>query len=186
MSGTDNDNYDKNADDKNDHTSKKDTKYDGVNLENELPRVHVDDIEDEKKIILEHLIASIMSSLLDAQKVSFTNIINHIENLLEEDKTPKLFQLIKDDVEHKIPLLSILPVPHLEIQEAEVNLNLELVEHSTNDDTIEEDVMFDTTKVDIFTSYDATHVDNERIKIRIVFKNNGIPTILQSYLDSIH
>ena len=143
----------------------------------------------KKKTIKFHsLIGSILKSLLDAQDASFEHIVTHINRLLDKDKkTPIYFTYKKNEKEFKIPLINILPFPHLDISEAVIDLNLNLEEHTISkmDDSLKKLGIFSREKFEIDTSYNNVKQNDQLVKVRIVFKNHESGNTLQAYIDSM-
>lgn len=144
----------------------------------------------KEKITLSQLIGGLTRAVLKGQDSSTLSMLDTIHKLTETQKDgtlhPKYFTLKDQKKSYNLPLLSIIPVAHVSIDEADFEFDtkiLEVVEDSTHtheDHLKEYNVEYDPVKINI------SHTsDKPNIHVKIKLKNTPLPEKLRNYLTSL-
>ncbi len=179
-----------------------------------------DEIEKHVQTALpfEDLIAGPINALIMAQSYSAHATYQYMISLMDNSEgdvlspktleimTSKMIQASCDDKENStnsdviekkqllnIPLLSLLPVPYISINEAEINFNANIIHHETQKDNTNYKISKDGKKIPFFTTVPKMHAvfasNNKRtsdikshINVKIKVKQQELPLGLEKYL----
>ena len=142
-----------------------------------------------KKITLSQLIGGLTRSILKAQEAATLHMLDSINELTDEEENalkPKYITFKDHDKSYNLPLLSIIPIAHMSIDEANVEFDakiLEVVPDETNsgkESLKKYNIEHDPIKMHV--SYGD---DKSNLHVKIKLKNNPLPQKLRSYLNSL-
>ena len=119
------------------------------------------------------------------------NIDNNNDNGKEDNSIDSGFVEKKQLL--KIPLLSLLPIPYISIDNAEINFNVDIIHHETQNDTVNYKIESKKKKIAFFTppvKMYATFVSNNEsinetkshLSVKIKIKQQELPLGLEKYL----
>ena len=149
----------------------------------------------KKPVQLNDLIGGLVRALIQAQKATTATTMEHIHTFTEKDEKtgalkPKFFSF-KDnnDEQYKVPLLNIIPFPHMDISEAEIDMDLSMVDHQEQDIDLKEDDQkwygLSKKKMNLFSVYKDIDKLDQKIHIKIKINQRPLPVGLQKYIDSM-
>jgi len=171
---------------------------------------------------IEDLIAGPISAIITAQSYSAHATCQYVLSLMDNSGSnvlsPKTLEIMtsskvqvsenqdnnrNDDsadsgvIEKKqllsIPLLSLLPVPYISINEAEIGFNVDIINYEARKDTINYKILKDGKKIPFFTAPSKIHAifassgkstnnTKSHISIKIKLKQQELPRGLEKYL----
>lgn len=141
------------------------------------------------KITLSQIIGGIVRATLRAQDASSLHMFDTIHKMVtitNDELHPKYITLKDNDKTYNLPLLSLIPISHMKIDEVNVTFDANVLE-ITSDETHckEEDFKMyniDYEPIKISTEFND---DKSNIHVNIKLKSAPLPTKLKSYLNSL-
>ncbi len=143
----------------------------------------------QKKITLSQIIGGLTRSILKAQEAATLHMLDTINELSEEEGNalkPKYILFKDQEKYYNLPLLSIIPLSHMSINEADLEFDAKILDvvsdktYSDEESLKKYNVEYDPIKIHI--SYND---DKSNLHVKIKLKNNPLPQKLRDYLNSL-
>jgi len=139
------------------------------------------------------LIGGLVRALIQAQKATTATTMEHIHAFTEKDEktgalVPKFFSFKdNDNKDYRIPLLNIIPFPHMDITEAEIEMDVSMVDHREEDIDLKNEEQnrygLSKKKMKLYSVYKDIDKTDQTIHIKIKINQRPIPPGLQKYID---
>ena len=141
-----------------------------------------------RSIKLDELISGITNSLIKSQQDTQKQVIEHIARFTKNHnnvKMPLTLSFKKLNKEIEIPLLSLLPLSNIAIEQAEVEFAVNIDSVSKSKIKNKNQYFTADEEVEIMVSYEKKDTDEIPMKIKIKFIQNNPPLSLTTYIDNI-
>jgi len=141
------------------------------------------------KITLSQIIGGIVRSTLKAQDASSLHMFDTIHKMVtitNGELHPKYITLKDNDKTYNLPLLSLIPISHMQINEVNVTFDANIL-HVLPDDTHSKEEDFKMYNIPyepikIITEFNS---DKSNVHVNIKLQNTPLPTKLRNYLSSL-
>ena len=141
------------------------------------------------KISLSQIIGGLVRATLKAQDASTLHMFDTIHKMVDvkdNELHPKYITLKDNNKTYHMPLLSLIPISHMKIDEVNVTFDANILDiipdvtHSKEDDFKMYNIDYDP--IEIFTEFND---DKSNVHVNIKLKNTLLPTKLRNYLTSL-
>lgn len=144
----------------------------------------------KKQITLRQIIGGLTRSLLQAQQASASHMLELMENLTYKENgvlKPKYFTFGDKDKTYRLPLLTLMPVTHMSIDQAEIDFDVNMYEIVKDDLSAEhqEDIAKINVEYDPVKIHAELNENKSNLHVKIKFKNDILPTGLSQYMNSL-
>jgi len=141
------------------------------------------------KISLSQIIGGIVRSTLKAQDASSLHMFDTIHKMVtitNGELHPKYITLKDNDKTYNLPLLSLIPISHMKIEEVNVSFDANILQ-ITSDETHSKEEDFKVYNIDYEPVKVSTEFNDDKsnIHVNIKLKSTPLPTKLRHYLNSL-
>lgn len=143
----------------------------------------------KEKITLSQIIGGLVRSTLKAQDAATLHMIDTIHKMVtitDNELHPKYITLKDNDKTYNMPLLSLIPISHMKIEEVNISFDANIIDikpdetHSKEEDFKMYNINYEPIKIS--TEFND---DKSNIHVNIKLKNTPLPTKLRSYITSL-